>query len=49
MRDHGVLACTIGHAFELAPPLIVTRAELDRTVEVASRAIREIATERGLA
>jgi hypothetical protein len=33
----------------MAPPLIATRGELDRAVEVASRSIREIAKERGYA
>jgi adenosylmethionine-8-amino-7-oxononanoate aminotransferase len=49
MREHGVLASPIGTAFEMAPPLIVTRAELDRAVEVAAVSIREIAGERGYA
>jgi adenosylmethionine-8-amino-7-oxononanoate aminotransferase len=45
----GVIASPIGQsAFELAPPLITSRADMDTTVEVAARAIREIAAERGL-
>jgi putrescine aminotransferase len=46
MHDLGVIASPIGTAFEMAPPLIATRAELDRTVEVARQAIDEIARER---
>jgi len=49
MAQYGVIASPIGTAFEMAPPLIVTREELDTAVEVASRAIREIAKERGYA
>jgi adenosylmethionine-8-amino-7-oxononanoate aminotransferase len=49
MRILGVMACTIGvSALEMAPPLIVTRADLDRAVEVCARAIEEIANERRL-
>jgi putrescine---pyruvate transaminase len=49
MRDHGVLASPIGTAFELAPPLVSARADLDETIAVAARAVGEIARERGLA
>ena len=47
MRDHGVIASAIGTSFEMAPPLITSRADLDEVVKVAERSIREIATERG--
>lgn len=49
MQEKGVLVCAIGpSAFEMAPPLIVTREQLARTVEVAAEAIDEITAERGL-
>jgi putrescine---pyruvate transaminase len=44
----GVIVSAIGTAFEIAPPLIATRADLDRTVEVLRQAVCDIATERGL-
>jgi putrescine---pyruvate transaminase len=48
MHDHGVIACTIGTALEMAPPLIAERSELDVAVAVCARAVQEIARERGL-
>jgi putrescine---pyruvate transaminase len=48
MYDHGVIASPIGTAFELAPPLIATKADLDETVRVAALAIDEVARERRL-
>ncbi|HEX5993329.1 MAG TPA: aminotransferase class III-fold pyridoxal phosphate-dependent enzyme, partial [Thermomicrobiales bacterium] len=48
MYDHGVIAGPIGTAFELAPPLIATKLDLDETVRVAARAIDEVARERRL-
>jgi adenosylmethionine-8-amino-7-oxononanoate aminotransferase len=48
MYKHGVVASPIGTAFELAPPLITSRADLDTMVEVAERSIREIMAERSL-
>jgi adenosylmethionine-8-amino-7-oxononanoate aminotransferase len=48
MYQYGVIASPIGTAFELAPPLIATRADFDLTVEVAARAISEVAKERRL-
>jgi adenosylmethionine-8-amino-7-oxononanoate aminotransferase len=48
MYDHGVIVSPIGTAFELAPPLIATKADLDETVRVAALAIDEIARERRL-
>lgn len=48
MYDHGVIASPIGTAFELAPPLIATKLDLDETVRVAARAIDEVARERRL-
>jgi len=48
MRELGVIASPIGTAFELAPPLITSRAELDRAVAVARQAIVEVARQRGL-
>lgn len=49
MYKYGVVASAIGTAFELAPPLITGRGDLDTTVEVAERAIREVMKERHLA
>ena len=43
MYDHGVIASPIGTAFEMAPPLIATKADLDETVRVAALAIDEVA------
>jgi putrescine---pyruvate transaminase len=48
MYQHGVIASPIGTAFELAPPLIATKPDLDETVRVAALAIDEIAKERRL-
>ena len=49
IHDHGVIASAIGTSFEMAPPLITSRADLDRVARVAEQSIREIATERGFA
>jgi adenosylmethionine-8-amino-7-oxononanoate aminotransferase len=49
MRSLGVLASAIGTSLEMAPPLVVTRAELDRAVEICARAVSEISNERRLA
>jgi L-2,4-diaminobutyrate transaminase len=48
MRDLAVIASPIGTAFELAPPLIATKADIDETVRVAAQAIDEVARERQL-
>lgn len=49
MRDLSrVLACTIGRAFEIAPPLTATQEQLDRAVEAAARAVHDVAKARGL-
>lgn len=48
-EESGVLACTIGHAFEMAPPLIATQEQLDRAVAAAARAVHAVARARGLA
>lgn len=48
MLKHGVIASAIGTAFEVAPPLITSRADLDTLVEIADRSIREIMAERRL-
>jgi hypothetical protein len=39
----------MGSALEMAPPLIVGRAELDKAVSACAQAIAETAHERGLA
>lgn len=49
MHTLGVIACTIGTALEMAPPLIATRAQLDRAVAVCAQAVGDVARERGLA
>jgi adenosylmethionine-8-amino-7-oxononanoate aminotransferase len=48
MYEHGVIASAIGTAFEMAPPLISTKADLDEAVRVAAQSINEIAAERKL-
>jgi adenosylmethionine-8-amino-7-oxononanoate aminotransferase len=48
MYEHGVIASPIGTAFEMAPPLIATRTDLDEAVRVAALSIDEIARERRL-
>ncbi len=48
MHDHGVIASAIGTSFEMAPPLVSTRADLDEAVRVAALSIDEIARERAL-
>jgi putrescine---pyruvate transaminase len=48
MRELGIIAGAMGSAMEMAPPLIVTRSELERTVTVAAQAIEETARNRGL-
>ncbi|MGD9710466.1 MAG: aspartate aminotransferase family protein [Thermomicrobiales bacterium] len=46
MREKGVIVSAIGPtAFEMAPPLICTRADYERTATVASEAIDEIVAE----
>ena len=47
MHDYGVIASPIGTSFEMAPPLITSRADLDEVAKIAERSIREIARERG--
>jgi len=48
MYEHGVIASPIGTAFEIAPPLISTKSDLDEAVRVAAQSIDEIARERKL-
>ncbi|MFN8593995.1 MAG: aspartate aminotransferase family protein [Thermomicrobiales bacterium] len=48
MYDHGVIASPIGTSFEIAPPLISTKSDLDETIRVAALAIDEVARERHL-
>ena len=47
-RELGVIVGAIGTAFEMAPPLIATRAELDQAVEACSQAVHDVAREHGL-
>lgn len=49
MYQYGVIASPIGTAFEMAPPLIASKADIDEAVRVAAQAISEVATERDLA
>jgi putrescine aminotransferase len=49
MRKLGVMVSVIGaSAIEMAPPLIVTRADLDKAVATCAQAIHEVAAQRGL-
>jgi putrescine aminotransferase len=48
MYEKGVIASPIGTAFELAPPLIATRSDIDEAVRVAAQSIDEVARERRL-
>lgn len=48
MHQYGVIASPIGRSFEMAPPLITSRSDLETTARVAERAIREVAAERDL-
>jgi adenosylmethionine-8-amino-7-oxononanoate aminotransferase len=47
MHDYGVIASAIGTSFEMAPPLITTRSDLDDVTRIAEKSIREIGKERG--
>ena len=49
MHDKGIIACTIGTALEMAPPLIATREQLGLAVKACAEAVNEVARERGLA
>lgn len=49
MRELGVFAGAMGTAIEMAPPLIVSREQLDTAVKVCAQAVEEIARDRGLA
>jgi putrescine---pyruvate transaminase len=46
MKDLGVLSSSIGNALEMAPPLITSRAELDRAAEVTAQAVSDVAAGR---
>lgn len=46
MRELGVLSSSIGHAMEMAPPLITSRDQLDHAAEVTARAIADVAAAR---
>ncbi len=43
-----MLAGLVGTAIEMAPGYIVTREQLDRTVEAAEQAIREVMRDKNL-
>jgi adenosylmethionine-8-amino-7-oxononanoate aminotransferase len=43
MLDLGVIVSAIGTSVEVAPPLIVTHDDLDRTVATFKRAIDDVA------
>ncbi len=42
MKDLGVLSSSIGNALEMAPPLITSRTQLDRAVEVTAQAVNDV-------
>jgi adenosylmethionine-8-amino-7-oxononanoate aminotransferase len=44
MKELGVLSSSIGNALEMAPPLITSRAHLDRAAEVMARAASDVVT-----
>ena len=48
MRERGVLVGVAGTAIEMAPGYIVTREQLDRAVEAAEQAIREVMRDKNL-
>jgi adenosylmethionine-8-amino-7-oxononanoate aminotransferase len=48
MHDYGVIASAIGNSFEMAPPLITSRADLEEVTRITERSIREISQERNL-
>ncbi|MCP4386594.1 MAG: aspartate aminotransferase family protein [Hyphomicrobiales bacterium] len=47
MRTNGVLASTIGTAFEMAPPLITERDQLEQAVAVTAESVHNVAAARG--
>ena len=47
-RELGVIVGPNGTAIEMAPPLNISRGDLDTAVSILERAIREIGKERGL-
>jgi len=49
MMDLGVMAGATGTSLELAPPLTVTRADLDRAIDVCATAVKDVAQARRLA
>ena len=40
-REHGMLSRVKGDSYLLAPPIVITHAQLDRCVEILSRSINE--------
>lgn len=48
MHELGIIACTIGTALEMSPPLIASREQLDRAVSVCAQAVHEVSKTRGL-
>ena len=44
MLDLGVIVSPIGTSVEVAPPLIVTHDDMDRTVDTFKRAIDDVAS-----
>ena len=41
-REHGMLSRVKGDSFLLAPPIVITHAQLDRCVEILSRSIDDV-------
>ena len=48
MYEYGVISSPIGTAFEMAPPLIASKTDLDEAVRVTALAIDDVARERRL-
>jgi putrescine---pyruvate transaminase len=48
MGQLGVIAGSMGTAMEMAPPLIISREEIDKAVAICAQAIQETAHSRGL-
>jgi putrescine aminotransferase len=46
MKDLGVISSAIGTALEMAPPLIASRAQLDRAAKVTADAVSDVAAGR---
>ncbi len=44
MRDHGLIAKpTHGHIIRLAPPLLITRAQIDESLDIIRKSLKDFA------